>query len=545
MDETRFPPLSRRDFLRGTLAAGSGIVAAGGFRSPLLAAGPALITSERLRPLLPSGIQSGDVTSDRAVVWGRADRPARMWVEWATNERFSGARRLEGSAALEEGGLVSSLDLSGLPPGERIFYRIRFDSLAHPGTWSEPAVGTFTTPPLPGSRATRPLRIAWSGDCAGQGWGIDEDRGGMLTYDAMRRAEPDLFIHSGDVIYADQPLEAEVLLDDGTVWRNLVTPAKAKVAETLDEFRGNFAYNLLDPHVRAFHSAVPVVAQWDDHEVVNNWFPGLQLEYDDRYTEKSASLLAARAQKALFEFLPIRRHPHEPGRIYRNFPLGPLAEVFVLDLRSYRGANTPNRQQSRVDSSTMMGFPQLRWLKEEIRRSRATWKVIASDMPIGLLVPDRPREGQRTWEAWANGDGGAPGGRELEVAEFLAFLKRERIRNVIWVTADVHYASVHRYAPERAAFTDFDPFWEFVAGPMHAGTFGPNALDATFGPEVVFQSPAPAPNRPPSDDLQFFGMLEIEPAHGVLVASIHDRRGRRIWSREIPPEPDPAAGSAG
>ena len=67
-------------------------------------------------------------------------------------------------------------------------------------------------------------------------------------------------------------------------------------------------------------------------------------------------------------------------------------------------------------------------------------------------------------------------------------MQQERIRNVIWVTGDVHYAAAHHYDPQRARFKEFDPFWEFVAGPLHAGTFGPNELDGTFGPEVRFAS---------------------------------------------------------
>ena len=56
------------------------------------------------------------------------------------------------------------------------------------------------------------------------------------------------------------------------MWRNLVTEEKSKVAETLDEFRGNYRYNLLDEHVRRFNAEVPQYVQWDDHEVTNNWF---------------------------------------------------------------------------------------------------------------------------------------------------------------------------------------------------------------------------------------------------------------------------------
>jgi alkaline phosphatase D len=379
------------------------------------------------------------------------------------------------------------------------------------------------------------VRLAWSGDMVGQGWGIDEARGGLRIYDALRRAEPDLFVHSGDNIYADNPLVPEVRLDDGTTWRNLVTEAKSKVAETLDEFRGNFAYHLLDAQARRFHAEVPVVAQWDDHEVVNNWYHDRVLEDDPRYTERRVRVLAERGRQALFEFLPIRRRADDPWRVYRHFAHGPLLEVFVLDLRSYRGPNTANRQPAPGPDAAILGTAQRRWLERALQASRATWKVIACDMPLGLVVPDRTRDGAPTFEAVANGDAGAPLGREHEVAALLGFIRRARIRNTVWVTADVHYAAAHHYVPERAAFTGFDPFWEFVAGPMHAGTFGPNALDPTFGPEVRFASAAPRPNRPPSDGLQFYGTLDVEPRTRALTAALHDVGGRRLWSVELPP----------
>lgn len=484
-----------------------------------------------MRPLVPSGVQTGDVTDARAVVWSRTDRPARLVVEWATNERFEQARVVTGPAALEHSGFTASIDLRELPPGEQIFYRVRFESLESPGTFSEPVPGRFRTAPW----GPRPIRVVWSGDMVGQGWGIDPARGGLRMYDALLRAAPDVFIHSGDMIYADGPLVPEVTLDDGSVWRNVVTEAKSKVAETLDEFRGNFVYHLMDEQARRFHATVPMIAQWDDHEVVNNWFPGLQLDYDDRYRVKSVSLLAARAKQAMFESVPLRRSADEAGRVYRRFSYGPLLDVFVIDLRSYRGSNTPNREAS---GAVLMGVEQMAWLKAALRQSSAVWKVIASDMPIGLVVGDRVREGQPTFEAWANADGGPPSGREIELADLLAFIKREPVRNTVWVTADVHYAAAHHYAPERAAFTDFDPFWEFVAGPMHAGTFGPNTLDATFGPEVRFNSVAPGSkgNRPPSDGLQFYGQLDIDPATRALTVGLYDVAGRRLWQHELAPE---------
>ena len=60
-------------------------------------------------------------------------------------------------------------------------------------------------------------------------------------------------------------------------------------------------------------------------------------------------------------------------------------------------------------------------------------------------------------------------GRELEIADVLSFIKRAGVRNTMWVTADVHYTAAHYYDPGKAVFQDFEPFWEFVSGPLHAG----------------------------------------------------------------------------
>jgi alkaline phosphatase D len=137
------------------------------------------------------------------------------------------------------------------------------------------------------------------------------------------------------------------------------------------------------------------------------------------------------------------------------------------------------------------------------------------------------------FEAVANGDG-PPLGREFEIADILHHIKSERIRNIIWITADVHYTAAHYYDPARARFQDFDPFWEFVSGPLNAGTFGPNALDETFGPQVVFQKTAPVPNAPPSAGLQFFGQVDIDAQRGTLTVALKDVAGTTLFARELP-----------
>jgi alkaline phosphatase D len=157
-------------------------------------------------------------------------------------------------------------------------------------------------------------------------------------------------------------------------------------------------------------------------------------------------------------------------------------------------------------------------------------------MPIGLVIGDGvDANGQPRFENMANGDG-PPLGRELELAALLAATKRAGVRNVVWLTADVHYAAAHHYAPERARFKDFDPFWEFVAGPLNAGSFGPAQLDDTFGPKVVFHKPPPAPNTSPFAGFQFFGQVDIAAGSGVLTVQLKDIDGRTVHTEVLSPD---------
>jgi len=195
----------------------------------------------------------------------------------------------------------------------------------------------------------------------------------MKTYATMAKHTPDFFIHSGDTVYADGPMKDEVELKDGTKWINTVLPdEKRKVAETLDEFRGQWKYNLLDDHVRAMNAICPIFCQWDDHEVVNNWSDTKDLVSDDRYSEKSVHVLRSRAARAFHEMAPIRFTPEEPGRVYRKISYGPLLDVFFIDLRSYRGPNGASMETELAPEARIFGARQLAWLKRELAMSNAT-----------------------------------------------------------------------------------------------------------------------------------------------------------------------------
>jgi len=526
------PEISRRRFL---LHAAGGAVLAGGLPGILRAQqAPAVITAESSRPVARWGLQIGDVVADRAIVWSRADRASRMLVDWSLDERFRDPVAIRGPHATDVSDFTARVDLTGLPPDEDVFVRVRFEELVPGGAQSEPLLARFRTAP----KERRGVRFVFSGDTAGQGWGIDLGFGGMKLYEAMRRTQPDFFVHSGDNIYADGPLLPEVTDASGKViWRNAFldeVPEKLKVAESLHEFHRNYLYNRLDRNIQRFSAEVPQIWQWDDHETINNWSDSKVL--DDRYTDKRIRALVANSTRAFLDYSPMRWHSQvESERVYRHVPYGRDLELFVLDMRSYRGPNGCNRETAPGPTTAYLGRAQIDWLKERLERSQATWKVIAADMPLGLVVADGLGPGGcAQFENSANGDGPVLG-REFEIAEVLGFIKRSEVRNVVWITADVHYAAAHFYDPAKAQFHDFDPFWEFVAGPANAGTFGPNPLDNTFGPQVVFQkTPPPGQvNLPPTAGLQIFGQNDIDPHSRDMTVALKDIDGRTVFSQSL------------
>ncbi|HZG92772.1 MAG TPA: alkaline phosphatase D family protein, partial [Pseudonocardia sp.] len=484
----------------------------------LAASAPSLVRSGR--PVLTHGVQSGDVLPGSGLVWARADRPSRMVVEVSDRPDLRGARRLRGPVLTPDTDFTGVVRVPGR--GRTLHYRVTAEDLDG-RTAGAPVTGSFRLPP--GGREG--VRFVWSGDITGQGWGINPDVGGMRIFAAMAARDPDFFLCSGDHVYADGTLDETVALPDGRTWRNLVVPAKTRVAETLDEYRANFAYNLLDDHRRAFGAAVAQVNQWDDHEVTNNWYPGEVLPDDGRYTERRVDVLAARAARAFHEWVPLDPRRAVDGRVYRRLPHGPDLELFVIDMRSHRDRNGPNSGPS----GSVLGERQARWLVDALASSRATWKIVAADMPIARLTED---DDPGTWDGVSDGTGGAPRGRETEIAGVLRSLRDRAVRNVVWLTAEVHYTAAHHYSPARAAVGDFDEFWEFVSGPLNAGAFGPNPLDPTFGPAEVFvHAPRTAAESSPLGGFQHFGEVEIGPGGDELTVTLRDQDGHGLWSTTL------------
>ena len=172
-------------------------------------AAPAFSLSPQ-RPIITHGVQSGDVSVDSGMVWARADRPARMLIEAATDS-FKDICHASFVDALPETDFTAKALIEDLPPGQDIFYRLRFQDLWSPQAVSDAVIGRFRT----ASTDRRSISFVWSGDTAGQGWGIDPSRGGMRTYRTMLHSRPDFFVHCGDSIYADCTVPTQQTLPNG------------------------------------------------------------------------------------------------------------------------------------------------------------------------------------------------------------------------------------------------------------------------------------------------------------------------------------------
>jgi alkaline phosphatase D len=512
------------------------------------------------------GIASGDVTPTGVVIWARANRAAQMMVDYIGAGKSAALLvRTPGPRIDAKDDFTGKVLLDGLAPDTRYVYWVRF---VDPRDGSEVAseAGQFKT--APAADAIRALSLIWWGDLGGQGYCRDPERG-YTIFTQMTRLNPDVAIGNGDSVYTDSTCPPTTTLSDHArnalsadpevAFHQLVSAADPRwktPAEVLTAYRAKWKYNLEDEAYRRFRAQTPHYFQWDDHEVVNDWYPGESQIGVIRETQDTRPMtaLSVPGRTAFFEFTPTRADG--AGQIYRRFAHGRLAEIFVIDARSYRDDNIlpdgpqksldvrlPNGERRRLEgkAKTILGAEQRDWLLKGLKAAQergVVWKIISTDDPLSsptgsylLFTPEGERKPLYTVrDGWAAGmklntdtDGNqdSPLGFESELRTILMFLKTEKITNVVWVATDIHYARVLRYEPagDLAGLV----FHEFIAGPANAGTGVIRPPSRTFGPiELYAQGRRSDPVRP---SFLNFGVIRIA-ADGALTVEIRDADGQ-------------------
>ncbi|MFE1251362.1 alkaline phosphatase D family protein [Streptomyces sp. NPDC058735] len=403
---------------------------------PLAATVPARAAAQA--PAFLHGVASGDPLPDGVLLWTRVTPVPEavpgsglgpdIEVSWvvARDKAFTSVVAQGSTTAGAASDHTVKADIRGLEPATD--YWFRFSA----GGTASPAARTRTAP-APGA-AVPSLRFGVV-SCAN--W----EAGYFSPYRHLAsRGDLDAWLHLGDYVYEYGTGEYGTR---GTVVRPH-TPAHEIV--TLADYRMRHARYKTDPDLQALHAATPVVAVWDDHEFANDSWSG-GAENHTEGTEGAWSARQAAAKQAYFEWMPVR--PALAGTTYRRLRFGKLADLSLLDLRSFRSQQVEVGDGEVDDADrTLTGRAQLDWLKAGLAASDTTWRLVGnsvmiSPFAIGSLSADLlkplakllglPQEGLAlNTDQW---DGYTDDRREI-----LAHLRTNAIRNTVFLTGDIHMA---------------------------------------------------------------------------------------------------------
>jgi alkaline phosphatase D len=415
-DDTGASAIERRQFLKAGTATLLGSALGRVSLDALAQTSPISITH---------GTVTGDVTNDSALVWARASGDGHMHVEfWSGFHRVR--RRLRETTTIRIDGqtdFIGKFELDDLQPDTLYSYRVVAEGA---NGQAESAIASFRT--APPAHRSMPVRFSWGGD-VGQGLA---NRPPFPAFASMAAEQPDFFIFNGDTIYGD-----------GT------TPI-GPGATTVAEFWAKYKENREDPLFQAFARQTPMIVNWDDHEVDND-YRGLD-------PDLPLGRLGA-GRQAFFDYWPVRAKLPDT---WRRFRWGREVEVFVLDCRQFADPLAAPDGPGK----TMLGLQQRRWLESRVRQSDATWKVLVTSCPLSILRSANPP--QDDWVSY-----------EHELGSLLEAWREDRVENIVWLTADVHWAQAIEYPVYG--------MWEFVGCPIGANPrVVASPLSPTFAPVERF-----------------------------------------------------------
>jgi len=419
--------LDRRTLLRtATIGAGATLVAG----ATVAVAWPAAAATSAFQ----HGIASGDPLPDGILLWTRVTPTAesvpgsglgpRVGVDWQV-ARDPGFGAVVATGTVQTGperDHTVKVDVRGLAPETAYWYRFRLGD-----TWS-PVGRTLTAPPADAMPSGLRLGVV---SCSN--W----EAGYFAAYRHLAaRGDLQLVVHLGDYVY-------EYGTGQFAAAGRVVRPARpANEILTLADYRIRHALYKTDPDLQALHAAVPWVITWDDHEVANDeWSDGA--ENHNPATEGDFGARKAAAHRAYWEWMPVRMS--DENTIYRRIRLGRLAELSMLDLRSYRSKQVSGPA---VDdpARSITGDTQMAWLTSGLATSTARWKLVGNPVMISRLDV-------ATLPAWLLGPLGKllgiPSngfavntdqwdGYNADREELVNYLRAHNTRDVLFLTGDIH-----------------------------------------------------------------------------------------------------------
>lgn len=406
-------------------------------------------------------------TSDQVAVWLMTEAPAQVQIEYWPEANPTASLRSP-THITHPDSHTARVDLPELTPATSYGYLVLLEGEPVP---DKASASTFTTPPSPAGPLPD-LRIA-TGSCAyipdlPDAADPNAFGGGFGIFDRIASLKPDLMIWLGDSIY----------YRDTDLGEDSATRMNARWAVTRSF-----------PPLQRLLRTGQHLAIWDDHDYGPD-------NSDRGFALKDLSL-------RLFQRYwvnPSYGLPDTPG-VFFKASMGDL-ELFLLDDRTYRDPDTapPTPEKS------LLGQTQLHWLKEGLKASQATFKLIANG---SRMLSEPPSETSRGGEGWHN--------FPAERMAFLQWLQEEGIDGVFFLSGDVHYT----YLTERER-VDRYTLTELICSPLtsrvHPRPFPINEVPGTLVTE------------------RNFCILEVSgpKEQRVLTVSAWNGAGTRLWREAFP-----------
>ena len=448
---------------------------------------------------ITNGIASGDVTKNSTIIWSKSNAQSIMNVSYnKSNDLLNNS-----STNIVLKTLVnSSTDFAGhvklinLKSNTTYYYKVWFTDLNNSSLKSDYKTGKFITSP----NENEPTEIDFviAGDLGGATLCRQQEIGYPI-FSIMKFTAPDFFVFNGDQIYADgtcNELTADLVKNNYRYWQNIegdfkrVNDIDWNDQDSLNEtFLQHWEYNRDDPHLQNFLNDTSMYSQSDDHEVIDNYgnwsFYEVSKDPNERNKSGYANLVKT-GVKYFFEFSPIEKNKERPDQIYRMFHWGKNLDLFLLDAHSYRSVNIlPDTVQN---NKTLYGKQQLDWLKNKLLSSTATWKIISN--PIPITIPDCIGFMQAC-NNWATNNASNTLTFTNERNQFLKFLDERNIKNLIFLTTDVHYAATVKVSQDFDRDGDAFTFYEMTNGPLSVYTGDkPYPLDPTINATYIYSESA-------------------------------------------------------
>ncbi len=395
------------------------------------------------------GVASGDPLPTKVLLWTRVTPDAvskpgsgkgpQVTVTWEVSTRKD-FRRIVKRGTFVTGPSrdhTVKLDVAGLTPATWYYYRFGFK-----GTHSR--VGRTRTAPAPGSTPSH-LRLGIV-SCAN--W----QAGWFAAYRGLAaRNDLHAVVHLGDYVYEYGAGGYGYGRDDVDIRTH--DPKHEMVS--LEDYRRRHAQYKTDTDLQDAHAKFPWIITWDDHEVANDQYAtGAE---NHQATEGDYLRRRARAHRAYDEWMPVRMNSTtklaDGDRLYRRLTFGKLAEISMLDLRTYRSKQVSSALSTSSEGGiddpdrTITGTQQLGFLERSLSNPTALWKVIGNPVmitPVTFAALPGARRAQVNEVTGLLPDDGLPynvdqwDGYTADRRRVLEHIEDHHIQNALFVTGDIH-----------------------------------------------------------------------------------------------------------